>query len=229
MYEQKQCILIADDEERILRALKDLLTSKGFHVLTAGDGRAALDLCGQYADQIDLVLLDVMMPEPDGFTVLREIRGQNSRLPVIMLTARGEEYDQLQGFQSGADDYIPKPFSTALLFARIEAVLRRSGKEKAAVIQSGGITMIPEQRRVEVSGRPVELTRREFDLLLYFMRNQGILLSRGRLLDHVWGYDYEGDERTVDTHVKNLRLKLGEHAGRLQTVYRMGYRFEASP
>ena len=144
MYEQRQCILIADDEERILRALKDLLGAKGFHVLTAGDGRMALELCDQYREQIDLVLLDVMMPELDGFTVLREIRGQNPGLPVIILTARGEEYDQLQGFQSGADDYIPKPFSTDLLLARMMAVLRRTSREKRDVIQAGEILMIPE-------------------------------------------------------------------------------------
>lgn len=229
MYEQRQCILIADDEERILRALKDLLGAKGFHVLTAGDGRIALELCDQYREQIDLVLLDVMMPELDGFTVLREIRGQNPGLPVIMLTARGEEYDQRQGFQSGADDYIPKPFSTDLLLARMMAVLRRTGREKRDVIQAGEILMIPEQRKVEASGQSLELTRREFDLLYCFLCNQGRILSREQLLNTVWGYNYEGDERTVDTHVKNLRSKLHGCGGYIQTIYRVGYRFEVHP
>lgn len=229
MYEQKQCILIADDEERICRALKDLLTAKGFHVLTAGDGRAALEVWGHCREQIDLVLLDVMMPELDGFAVLREIRGQDPDLPVILLTARGEEYDQLQGFSSGADDYIPKPFSTRVLLARMEAVLRRAGRKNAEVIQAGQIRLLPQQRKVEASGQGVELTRREFDLLHCFLCNQGRILSREQLLNTVWGYDYEGDERTVDTHVKNLRSKLSGCGNYIQTVYRVGYRFEVQP
>ena len=229
VYEQKRCVLIADDEERILRALKDLLTAKGFHVLTAGDGRAALEIWGQYREQIDLVLLDVMMPELDGFAVLRELRRQDPGLPAILLTARGEEYDQLLGFSSGADDYIPKPFSTKVLLARMEAVLRRSGREKAESLRAGEILLIPEQRRVEASGQNVELTRREFDLLHCFLCNQGRILSREQLLNTVWGYDYEGDERTVDTHVKNLRSKLHGCGGYIQTVYRVGYRFEVQP
>ena len=165
MYKEKQCILIADDEVRIVRALRDLLAASGFHVLTAENGRDALAVWEQRREQIDLLLLDVMMPEMDGFAVLREIRGQGAELPVILLTARGEEYDQLQGFSSGADDYIPKPFSTKVLLARIEAVLRRSGREKAEVIQAGQVRMLPQQRKVESSGQSVELTRREFDLL----------------------------------------------------------------
>ena len=229
MYEQKQCILIADDEERIVLALKDLLSAKGFHTLTAGNGRAALELCERYRNQIDLALLDVMMPELDGFALLRELRGRNYVLPVIMLTARGEEYDHLQGFQAGADDYVPKPFSTSLLLARIEAVLRRAGRGKAEVMQAGKLLLVPEQRRVEASGQPVELTRREFDLLYCFLCNQGRILSREQLLDTAWGYDYEGDERTVDTHVKNLRSKLHGCGGYIQTVYRVGYRFEVQP
>ena len=144
MYEQKQCILIADDEERIVRALKDLLSAKGFHTLTAGNGRAALELCERYRNQIDLALLDVMMPELDGFALLRELRGRNYVLPVIMLTARGEEYDQLQGFQAGADDYVPKPFSTSLLLARIEAVLRRAGRGKAEVMRAGKLLLVKD-------------------------------------------------------------------------------------
>ena len=229
MYEQKQCILIADDEERIVRALKDLLSAKGFHTLTAGNGRAALELCERYRNQIDLALLDVMMPELDGFAVLRELRAQGSGLPVILLTARGEEYDQLQGFSSGADDYIPKPFSTKVLLARIEAVLRRAGREKTEAVRAGDILLLPQQRRVEVAGQGVELTRREFDLLHCFLCSQGRILSREQLLNTVWGYDYEGDERTVDTHVKNLRSKLRHCGGYIRTVYRVGYRFEVRP
>lgn len=229
MHEEKPCVLIADDEERILRALKDLLTAKGFHVLTAGDGRMALDLCVRYGEQLDLVLLDVMMPGLDGFAVLRKLREQAPGLPVIMLTARGEEYDQLQGFQYGADDYISKPFSTNLLLARAEAVLRRTGKRKTDILQAGKIAMMPGQWRVEILGQPVELTRREFDLLHCFLCNQKQIFSRGQLLNVVWGYDYEGDERTVDTHVKNLRSKLGACGSYIKTVYRVGYRFEVDP
>lgn len=226
MYEQKQCILIADDEERIVRALKDLLTANGFHILTAENGQTALAVWDQHREQVDLVLLDVMMPKLDGFAVLREIRGQGAELPVILLTARGEEYDQLQGFSSGADDYIPKPFSTKVLLARIEAVLRRAGREKAEILTAGGIRLFPQQRKVESSGQSVELTRLEFDLLHCFLCNQGRILSREQLLNTVWGYDYEGEERTVDTHVKNLRSKLHGCGGYIQTIYRVGYRFE---
>ena len=228
MYERKRCVLIVDDEERIVRALKDLLSFDGFHVLTAGDGGEALQVFAQWEKQIDLVLLDVMMPVMDGFAVLGEIREAAPEMPVIMLTARGEEYDQLQGFKGGVDDYIPKPFSTTLLMARMEAVLRRAGMAKLDVLTAGAITLTPEQMRAEVDGRPIELTRREFSLLHCFMRNQGLILSREQLVDRVWGYDFEGDERTVDTHVKNLRLKLGSCAGYIQTVYRVGYRFEVA-
>ena len=229
MYEEKQCILIADDEERICRALKDLLTANGFRVLTAGNGRSALEMWNQHREQVDLLLLDVMMPELDGFAVVQEVRRQGAELPVILLTARGEECDQLQGFSSGADDYIPKPFSTRVLLARIEAVLRRTGRGKAEVLEAGGIRLLPQQRKVEAAEQNVELTRREFDLLHCFLCNQGRILSREQLLNTVWGYDYEGDERTVDTHVKNLRSKLNGCGGYIQTVYRVGYRFEAQP
>ena len=229
MYERKRCVLLADDEVRILRALGDLLSANGFHVLKAENGREALEAFTRQEGQIDLVLLDVMMPEKDGFSVLREIRSLSPRTPVILLTARGEEYDQLQGFQCGADDYIPKPFSTTLLLARMEAVLRRAGAGRVEALSAGGIVLTPEQRKVEVDGQRVGLTRREFALLYYFMRNQGIILSREQLLNGVWGYDFEGDERTIDTHVKNLRLKLGAWSGCIHTVHRVGYRFEVEP
>ena len=228
MYELKRCVLLADDEERIVRALRDLLSSNGFFVLTALSGREALEQFGRYSEQIDLVLLDVMMPEGDGFSVLREIRAASSLVPVVMLTARGVEYDQLQGLQDGADDYIAKPFSTRILLARIEAVLRRFGRTQLESVAAGGITMVPAQRTAEVDGQRLELTRREFELLYYFLRNQGLTLTREQLLNRVWGYDFEGDERTVDTHVKNLRLKLGRCAGYIRTVYRVGYKFEVA-
>ena len=179
----------------------------------------------------DLVLLDIMLPEMDGLSVLRKLKGTPacSRLPVIMLTAKGSEYDTVMGLDSGADDYIPKPFSTTLLLARMEAVLRRAGMERTETVTAGAVTVAPEQRTAAVDGAALELTRREFDLLYCFVCNQGRTLSREQILDHVWGFDFEGDARTVDTHVKNLRLKLGEHAGYIQTVYRVGYKFEAEP
>ncbi len=230
MYERKRCVLLADDETRILRALRDLLSANGYHVLTAENGRQALALFETHSASVDLVLLDVMMPELDGFGVLRRLRDLSPHTPVIMLTARGGEYDQLQGFSQGADDYIPKPFSTALLLARMDAVLRRAGQ----AVQTGelsveGVSINPEQHRVEVEGQPVELTPKEFSMLYHFMSNPGLILSRGQLLDQVWGLDYSGDERTVDIHVKNLRLKLGKRAEYLQTVYRVGYKFEVKP
>lgn len=229
MYERKRCVLLADDETRILRALRDLLTANGFYVLTAEDGRKALELFEAYSQSVDLVLLDVMMPQVDGFGVLSRLRAMAPETPVIMLTARGGEYDQLQGFAQGADDYIPKPFSTALLLARMEAVLRRTGQAKVDTLTAGGVSLTPEQYRVKVDGQAVELTPKEFALLHYFMRNPGLILTRSQLLDQVWGFDYEGDERTVDTHVKNLRLKLGDRAEYVQTVYRVGYKFEVRP
>ena len=225
----KRRVLIADDEARILRALKDLLTANGYDVITAENGTIALEIFDSQPEGVDLALLDVMMPGLDGFTVLKELRSRSPQTPVIMLTARGDEADQLQGFSKGADDYISKPFSTSLLLARMEAVLKRSGKGIGSFLSAGGITLFPDRMIVEVDKQPVELTRREFTLLQYFMKNQGILLSRNRLLDNVWGYDYEGDERTVDTHVKNLRLKLGSKAEYIHTMYRMGYKFEVTP
>ena len=228
MYEMKRCVLLADDEERIVRALRDLLSANGFYVLTAESGQEAREIFDARKEQVDLVLLDVMMPEGDGFSVLEEIRTRSASVPVIMLTARGEEYDQVQGFQGGADDYIAKPFSTRLLLARMEAVLRRAGRTERERMAAGEVTLYPKQRKVEVKGRNVELTRREFSLLHYFFCNQGITLTREQLLNNVWGYDYEGDERTVDSHVKNLRWKL-EPCGRyIQTIYRVGYRFEVT-
>ena len=193
MYERKRCVLVADDEERILRALRDLLSANGYFVRTARTGRETLELAFRHRDEIDLLLLDVMMPEGDGFSVLQELRGS---LPEL---------------------------------ARMEAVLRRAGPKAPEILTAGAVTMVPEQRKVEAGGCPLELTRREFGMLYCFLCNQGRVLSREQLLDSVWGYDYSGDEQTVDTHVKNLRLKLGPYAGYLQTAYGVGYKFEAAP
>ena len=219
-------MLIVDDDPHLRRLVRTYAQLEQFQCREADSGQQALALLRE-ADS-DIIILDVMMPGQDGFQTLAELR-TFSQAPVIMLTARGEEYDQLQGFQSGADDYIPKPFSTTLLLARMEAVLRRAGRERAEVLEAGGIRLFPQQRRVEASGQSVELTRREFDLLHCFLCNQGRILSREQLLNTVWGYDYEGDERTVDTHVKNLRGKLRGCGGCIRTVYRVGYRFEVEP
>lgn len=227
MYAGKRCILLVDDEPGLLRALKELLSVNGYHVLTAGNGKDALKVFDRQAEWIDLVLTDVMMPELDGLGVLREIRAAAPAMPVILLTALGTEYDQVQGFQTGADDYVAKPFSITLLMARIEAVLRRSRRDVPRALEAGGIVLTPAYRTVEAGGQPVELTRREFDLLRCFLCNQGRVLSREQLVSQVWGFDFEGDERTVDSHVKNLRLKLGTYGGYIRTVYRVGYKFEA--
>ena len=222
-------ILIIDDDRELCHLLEDYFRPEDIVCRFSHDGRSALE--DMRMQRPDMVILDVMLPEKNGFEVLRTLRRdqQLSTLPVIMLTARGGEYDQLQGFSQGADDYITKPFSTSLLLARIEAVLRRSGRGRMETLTAGGVSITPQQHRAEVDGREVELTPREFSLLHCFMSNPGIVLSRTRLLDLVWGFDFEGDERTVDTHVKNLRLKLGARADYIQTAYRLGYRFEVRP
>ncbi len=222
----QRLILIADDEQRIVRVLKDYLTAVGYGVLCAYDGQEALDVFYQHSTQIDLILLDVMMPKKDGVEVLQELR-ETSLVPVMFLTAKGEEYDQIRGFRSGADDYIIKPFSQSVLQLRIEALLQRLGKGGTPVVEAGGIEVNQNSRTVRVNGTGVDLTRREFDLLTYFLLNPKVILSRDQILNAVWGYDFEGDLRTVDTHVKQLRSKLGEtFAHGLKTVFRMGYRFE---
>ncbi len=225
MFGDRRCVLIADDEPRMLRALKDLLSGSGFYVLEAGDGGQALEAFFENNAIIDILLLDVMMPVKDGFEVLREIRRQ-SLVPAIMLTARGEEYDQLEGFRAGADDYISKPFSPSLLLARLDAVLKRAGKDRDKDITAGRICVSTIRREVTVDGAAVPLTPREFELLYFFTLNQEMILTREQLLDQVWGYDFFGDIRTVDTHVKQLRSKLGEAGDYIKTVYRVGYRFE---
>lgn len=222
----QRLILIADDEQRIVRVLKDYLTAVGYGVLCAYDGQEALDVFYENSTQIDLILLDVMMPKKDGIEVLKELR-ETSLVPVMFLTAKGEEYDQIRGFRSGADDYIIKPFSQSVLHLRIEALLQRLGKGGNPVLSAGDIEVNQNSRTVRVAGKNVDVTRREFDLLAYFLLNPKAILSRDQILNAVWGYDFEGDLRTVDTHVKQLRSKLGESfAHHLKTVFRMGYRFE---
>lgn len=226
MIENKRCILIVDDEVRMVRGLKDFLTANQFYVLEAYDGEEALSVYYNYNTQIDLMLLDVMMPKLSGFEVLADLRDNGSMVPIVMLTARGEEYDQLQGFRQGADDYMVKPFSPSLLLAHIESILRRMGKDGTDEIVVAGIRLHPVKRFCFVDKRKVDLTKREFDLLYFLLLNESITFTREQLLNGVWGYEFEGDIRTVDTHVKQLRIKLQEKASFIQTVHKVGYRFE---
>lgn len=221
-------ILIADDEERMRRVITDYLRIKGYDTVEAADGVQALERFSER--QPDLVLLDIMMPRMDGFEVCRAIHA-NSKVPIIMLTARGQEEDELQGFSLGADEYITKPFSLKILLARIEAVFRRiNGKSSGASADSSvpGLSVDRDGREVRVDGVPVELTFTEFELLLYLIDNPGIALSRDKILDSVWRYDYYGDARTVDTHVKKLRSKLGPCGEYIKTIRGIGYKFEVN-
>ncbi|MCD7722971.1 MAG: response regulator transcription factor [Clostridiales bacterium] len=227
MVGNKRCILIADDERKMVYALKDFFKANRFYVIEAYDGDDAVEKYWENSTEIDLVLLDVMMPGKDGFEVLRELRENASLVPVIMLTARGAEYDQINGLNSGADDYIQKPFSPTVLLARVEAVLRRFGKAGENEIVAGDITINAVRRSVYVKGEEIELTRREYDLLMFFLNNQSITFTRDQILNNVWGYDFEGGERTVDTHIKQLRIKLKSTADYIRTIHCVGYRFEA--
>lgn len=222
----RRCVLIVDDEERMVRALKDFFRARNFSVLMAYNGSEALDVYYGKNNLIDIVLLDVMMPEVDGIETLRNIRREDARMPIIMLTAKGEEYDELAGFNCGADDYIVKPFSTAILFARVEALLRRYGKDVKNEIEAGGVSVHLGKYEARVDGHLVDLTNKEFNLLCYLMNNQSLILRREELLDRIWGFEYEGDVRTVDTHIKQLREKLGEKARYIKTEFNLGYRFE---
>ena len=217
-------ILIVDDEARMRKLVKDFLTIKGFRTVEAQDGEQALELFFQQRD-IALILLDVMMPKLDGWQVLKEIR-KHSTVPIIMLTARGEERDELQGFELGVDEYISKPFSPKILTARVEAILRRSNAISGDVIETGGISIDKGAHQVTIDGVPVELSYKEFELLTYFVENQGLALSREKILNNVWNYDYFGDARTIDTHVKKLRSKMGEKGDYIKTIWGMGYKFE---
>lgn len=218
-------ILIVDDESRMRKLVRDFLAREGYVVLEAGDGMEAMDIF--YEDkEVALVILDVMMPKMDGWQVCREIR-EHSKVPVIMLTARSDERDELQGFELGVDEYISKPFSPKILVARVEAILRRTlGTEKSDVIDAGGIVVDKAAHIVKIDGRQVDLSFKEFELLSYFIENQGIALSREKILNHVWNYDYFGDARTIDTHVKKLRSKLGGKGELIKTIWGMGYKFE---
>ena len=217
-------ILVVDDEARMRKLVKDFLTIKGYQVIEAGDGEEAVEIFFQQKD-IALILLDVMMPKMDGWEVLKTIR-LHSKVPIIMLTARGEERDELQGFDLGVDEYISKPFSPKILVARVEAILRRSNHVVGEVMNVGGIEINKAAHQVTIDGKPIELSYKEFELLTYFVENQGIALSREKILNNVWTYDYFGDARTIDTHVKKLRSKLGEKGDYIKTIWGMGYKFE---
>ena len=218
-------ILVVDDESRMRKLVKDFLTKKNFQVLEAGNGEEAMDIFYEEKD-IALLILDVMMPKMDGWEVCREIR-KNSKVPIIMLTARSDERDELLGFDLGVDEYISKPFSPKILVARVEAILRRTGQNNPEdVISAGGIVIDKAAHLATVDGKPMELSFKEFELLTYFLENQGIALSREKILNSVWNYDYFGDARTIDTHVKKLRSKMGDKGEYIKTVWGMGYKFE---
>ncbi len=218
-------ILVVDDESRMRKLVKDFLTKKGFSVIEAGDGEEAVDKFFEVKD-IALIILDVMMPKMDGWQVCREIR-QYSKVPIIMLTAKSDEKDELQGFDLGVDEYITKPFSPKILVARVEAILRRSNVLAADdTMEAGGIELNKAAHEVLIDGKSVELSYKEFELLAYFMSNQSVALSRERILNNVWNYDYFGDARTIDTHVKKLRSKLGAKGEYIKTIWGMGYKFE---
>ena len=218
-------ILVVDDESRMRKLVKDFLTKKNFQVLEAGDGEEAMDIFYKEKD-IALLILDVMMPKMDGWQVCREIR-EHSDVPIIMLTARSEERDELQGFDLGVDEYISKPFSPKILVARVEAILRRTkGNDRNQIMDAGGIVIDKAAHIVKIDEKPIDLSFKEFELLSYFVENQGIALSREKILNNVWNYDYFGDARTIDTHVKKLRSKLGEKGDYIKTIWGMGYKFE---
>lgn len=218
-------ILVVDDESRMRKLVKDFLVKQNYEVMEAGDGSEALDIF--FANQdIVLIVLDVMMPKMDGWQVCREIRNY-SKVPIIMLTARTDERDELQGFELGVDEYIAKPFSPKILVARVEAILRRTNQiAENEVLEYGGITIDKAAHVVTIDGKSIDLSFKEFELLTYFIENKGIALSREKILNSVWNYDYFGDARTIDTHVKKLRSKLGEKGDLIKTVWGMGYKLE---
>ncbi len=219
------CILIVDDEQRMRKLIKDFLVAKGYSILEAEDGEKALEVFENNKNKISLILLDVMMPKLDGWSVLRQIR-QESKVPIIMLTARGEEQDELFGFELGVDEYISKPFSPKVLVARVEAILRRTNKDQKEVKSYGGIEIDKEGRTVKVDGKPIELSLREYELLVYLVDNENIALSRDKILNNVWNYDYYGDSRTIDSHIKKIRHKLGKKGKYIKTIRGIGYKFE---
>ena len=220
-------ILVVDDESRMRKLVNDFLSKKGYKVLEAGDGAEAVDIFfSEENSDIALIILDVMMPKMDGWQVVREIR-QFSKVPIIMLTARTEEHDELLGYDLGVDDYVSKPFSPKILVARVEAILRRTNSNtEEGTIEAGGIVMDKAAHSVTIDGKNIDLSFKEFELLTYFMENKGIALSREKILNNVWDYDYFGDARTIDTHVKKLRAKMGDKGDLIKTIWGMGYKFE---
>lgn len=217
-------VLVADDESRMRKLVRDFLVKKDFNVIEAEDGEQALDMF--YADKdISLIILDVMMPKLDGWQVCREIR-ENSKVPIIMLTAKSDERDELLGFDLGVDEYITKPFSPKILVARVEAILRRTSSLSEDCIEIEGIKIDREAHIVTIDGSPIDLSVKEFELLNYFVMNKGVALSRDKILNNVWNYDYFGDARTIDTHVKKLRSKMGDKGDYIKTIWGMGYKFE---
>ncbi len=218
-------ILVVDDESRMRKLVKDFLVKSNYEVVEAQDGAQAVDIFFEQND-IDLIILDVMMPKMDGWQVCREIR-QYSKVPIIMLTAKSDERDELQGFELGIDEYISKPFSPKILVARVEAILRRTSQVSAdELLEAGGIRIDKAAHSVTVDDKPIDLSYKEFELLTYFIENKGIALSREKILNSVWNYDYFGDARTIDTHVKKLRSKMGEKGELIKTIWGMGYKFE---
>lgn len=219
-------ILVVDDESRMRKLVKDFLVKNNYDVLEAEDGAQAVDIFFEQND-IALIILDVMMPKMDGWQVCREIRAY-SKVPIIMLTAKADEKDELQGFELGVDEYISKPFSPKILVARVEAILRRTNQVSADdLLEAGGIRIDKAAHSVAVDGQPIDLSYKEFELLTYFVENKGIALSREKILNSVWNYDYFGDARTIDTHVKKLRSKMGDKGELIKTIWGMGYKFEA--
>ena len=218
-------ILVVDDESRMRKLIKDFLVAKGYSILEAEDGEKALEVFEENKEKIQLILLDVMMPKLDGWSVLRQIR-QDSKVPIIMLTARGEEQDELFGFELGVDEYITKPFSPKILVARVEAILKRVKPEEKEIKNYDGIEIDKEGRTVKVDGKEIELSLREYELLLYLIENENIALSRDKILNNVWNYDYYGDSRTIDSHIKKIRHKLGKKGDYIKTMRGVGYKIE---
>lgn len=217
-------VLMVDDEARMRKLVKDFLSIKGYKVTEAENGEQAVDIFFKEKD-ISLIILDVMMPKMDGWEVCKIIR-RYSQVPIVMLTARSEERDELLGFELGVDEYISKPFSPKILVARIEAILRRKSVKTGEILEIDGINLDKDAHEVTVDGQPIDLSNKEFELLAYFMENQGMALSREKILNNVWNYDYFGDARTIDTHVKKLRSKLGSKGDNIKTIWGMGYKLE---
>ncbi|MCI9287536.1 MAG: response regulator transcription factor [Clostridia bacterium] len=218
-------VLVVDDESRMRKLIKDFLVQKEFSVIEAEDGEKALEIFNEKQNEIGLILLDVMMPKLDGWSVLRQIR-QTSKVPIIMLTARGEEQDELFGFELGVDEYISKPFSPKILVARVEAILNRVRGNQNKVDDYGGITIDSDGRTVKVDGKQIDMSLREYELLKYLVDNEGIALSRDKILNNVWNYDYYGDSRTIDSHIKKIRHKIGKKGKYIETMRGVGYKFE---